>query len=257
MLISTGKCLFMLDLENSSMPKKSNQSDVSFRIHYIDVFRGLLMLMVILGHSIGNTNDPVNRFILSFHMPAFFILSGMCFKPKNYYNICEVLRRKGRGLLWPYLILSFVGVALYWLLLDGTPKGHNVTISQSLIGIVWPDGYVGRIVTNGFWFVYDLIWITLLYVITGRIRRFVRLSMSVALFLFLYYGNLKFYFSFEIMRVCAGFMLFVMGDLFSIFMQKYHIIENYRIAHGRGKTLLVAAICLSMNALVCNIPPPY
>lgn len=31
------------------------------RIPYIDVFRGLLMLLVVLGHSIGNTDDIMNK----------------------------------------------------------------------------------------------------------------------------------------------------------------------------------------------------
>lgn len=48
----------------------------SARIAYIDVLRGMLMFLVVLGHSIGSIENPVNRFILSFHMPAFFIVSG-------------------------------------------------------------------------------------------------------------------------------------------------------------------------------------
>lgn len=64
------------------------------RIPYIDVFRGLLMLLVVLGHSIGNTDEIMNKIILSFHMPAFFMLSGMCFHPKTSdYNSLMLLKK--------------------------------------------------------------------------------------------------------------------------------------------------------------------
>lgn len=216
--------------------KVIEHSQVNSRIHYIDVFRGLLMLMVVLGHSIGNTTDPVNRFILSFHMPAFFLLSGMCFKPKtNDYHISQALKRKSRSLLWPYLTLSLVGVALYWVLLDGTSKGQNITFGQTLVGIVWPDGNAGRIVTKGFWFVYDLIWITVLYVLTRSINKFIRLAVVVAAFLTLYYGNVEFYFSSLIMRVSVGFMFFMFGDLCSIYMRKVKMLVIDDVAFGGGK----------------------
>lgn len=45
------------------------------RILWIDVARGMAILLVILGHCIGNLSDPGNRFILAFHMPIFFFLS--------------------------------------------------------------------------------------------------------------------------------------------------------------------------------------
>lgn len=91
--------------------KVINCSHVNSRMHYIDVFRGLLMLMVVLGHSIGNTTDPVNMFILSFHMPAFFVLSGMCFKPKtNDYDISQALKRKSRSLLCFFAVLVCIGL---------------------------------------------------------------------------------------------------------------------------------------------------
>lgn len=47
----------------------NNKQDVTItkqRIPYIDVFRGLCMLLVVLGHSIGVSENGLNRFILSF-----------------------------------------------------------------------------------------------------------------------------------------------------------------------------------------------
>lgn len=184
------------------------------RIPYIDVFRGLLMLLVVLGHSIGNTDDIMNKVILSFHMPAFFMLSGMCFHPKNSdYNSLMLLKKKSKGLLWPYITFSLISVLLYWLLLAGTSKDKGVTVAQTLIGILWNDGQYGTIVTGGFWFIYDLIWITIIHVLAKNINRNIQIALATISFVSLYLYKADFYFSVEIMRISAGYMFFLLGDL--------------------------------------------
>ena len=42
----------------------------------IDIMKGLLIVLVVLGHS----QAPVHRFIYLFHMAAFFIISGYLWK---------------------------------------------------------------------------------------------------------------------------------------------------------------------------------
>ena len=71
------------------------------RLEYLDAAKGLGILLVILGH-IYAWNPNINRKILvtwiySFHMPLFFIVSGMLIKYKNYCNIKEfIFHRKNR-----------------------------------------------------------------------------------------------------------------------------------------------------------------
>lgn len=45
----------------------------------IDPFRGLGILLVVLGHTAG-LPEEVHRHAYSFHMPAFFFLSGYLFR---------------------------------------------------------------------------------------------------------------------------------------------------------------------------------
>ena len=56
------------------------------RIKWIDSMRGIAMLFVVLGHCAGRLDDPVNRAILSFHMPLFFVISGLCIKETKVLN---------------------------------------------------------------------------------------------------------------------------------------------------------------------------
>lgn len=208
------------DFENLSMQ----------RVSYIDVLRGLLMILVVLGHSIGIVENPINRFILSFHMPAFFILSGMCFKPLTQHDSpLRVLKKKAQGLLWPYFTLSLMGVALYWLLLAGTAKDQNVNVWQSILGIFWNDGSIGKIVTGGFWFVYDLIWITIIHILSRRINPYLKLIVLSTISAVIYTKHIKFYFSEEILRISIGYLFFLLG---TIWMQKKNVKNFLKLKWG-------------------------
>ena len=55
------------------MPKKST------RILWMDVFRGLLILSVVIGHTTGK----FNAYIYQFHMGAFFLASGFTTKQES------------------------------------------------------------------------------------------------------------------------------------------------------------------------------
>lgn len=51
------------------------------RVEYIDVARGIAMLLVILGHCHQTVDCTLNRFILSFHMPLFFFYLAYLLRP--------------------------------------------------------------------------------------------------------------------------------------------------------------------------------
>ena len=84
---------------------------------WIDVARGIAILLVVLGHSIGVLEDPLNRFILSFHMPLFFFISGLTAKSqgreyfKTFYN-------KARGILIPQVTLAMIWI-IFGVLIEG------------------------------------------------------------------------------------------------------------------------------------------
>lgn len=49
--------------------------EMNKRIHWIDVSRGIAMVLVVLGH-IGMKNS-FTQWIYSFHMPLFFMITGL------------------------------------------------------------------------------------------------------------------------------------------------------------------------------------
>ena len=95
------------------------------------------MLFVVLGHCYMGLEDPVNRFILSFHMPVFFFLSGMCARASSG-SFGAWAAKKARGLLIPQLTLAAI-VFAYAVL----SQGFSATaIASSLLMWFLPTLYL-------------------------------------------------------------------------------------------------------------------
>jgi fucose 4-O-acetylase-like acetyltransferase len=77
------------------------------RIDYLDAAKGIGMLFVILGHNqIKQTYPIVFQVVYSFHMPFFFLLSGMFFKTD--YGFIELARRRFSSLLKPFIAYTIM-----------------------------------------------------------------------------------------------------------------------------------------------------
>ncbi|MCR5787818.1 MAG: acyltransferase family protein, partial [Bacilli bacterium] len=80
------------------------------RLSYIDVSRGIALFLVVFGHLflIGSNTS---RWIFSFHMPLFFIISGYVTNTEKYKKFKDYFLRKVKLLILPYigfLLLGFV-----------------------------------------------------------------------------------------------------------------------------------------------------
>lgn len=92
------------------MSEKLNESfKVQTRIEWLDIAKGLGVLLVVLGHLWYNCSfSIVNQIIYTFHMPMFFILSGFVFK-KGSSNFGSFLMAKIKRLLLPTFIFFVLG----------------------------------------------------------------------------------------------------------------------------------------------------
>lgn len=95
------------------MSENLNQSlKAQTRIEWLDVAKGLGVLLVVLGHLWYNCSFPiVNQIIYTFHMPMFFVLSGFVFK-KGDSGFGSFVSSKSKRLLLPTLIFFVLGVGL-------------------------------------------------------------------------------------------------------------------------------------------------
>lgn len=78
---------------------------MKLREHYIDVAKGVAMLLVIIGH-ITIIPSWLYAWINSFHMPLFFFLSGMVYNPYKYDKFKDFFKAKFKGLMSNNYILG-------------------------------------------------------------------------------------------------------------------------------------------------------
>lgn len=79
------------------------------RIEWIDMAKGYGMFLVILGHCF-NKDTLIHNWVFSFHMPMFFLLSGLVFRYEKYQSLMELLKDKSKTLLIPYFYFSAAGL---------------------------------------------------------------------------------------------------------------------------------------------------
>lgn len=137
------------------------------RIDWIDFAKGYILLAVCLDHA------EIPCYITSFHMAAFFFISGLLFNPEHESSLIKYVQKKYKSLLKPYFLLSFVFLLLYPSLYDPSiayvPSGILNNILHSFndkylrtvivkIYIFSIDIFMGESSpnTNPLWFVYTL-----------------------------------------------------------------------------------------------------
>lgn len=77
------------------------------RIVWIDVYKALCIILVVVGHATGRFNP----YIYQFHMAAFFFISGYTSHPERK-NLEQIVIDKARALLLPWFTMT-VGIVLY------------------------------------------------------------------------------------------------------------------------------------------------
>lgn len=81
------------------------------RIDYLDTAKGILILLMLYGHVF--LDGAFRQFLYTFHMPAFFIISGMllCLS-ESWINLplIQILKNKTYRLIIPFLFFECIGV---------------------------------------------------------------------------------------------------------------------------------------------------
>lgn len=106
------------------------------RLTYIDTTRAILITLVVLGHVLNYANPQYNiipytlaqEFINAFHMPAFFLLSGLLTDGEKWRSrpIGAYFVHKARTLLIPYLFFECLALLYKHFVL------HSVSFAEGL-----------------------------------------------------------------------------------------------------------------------------
>ena len=99
------------------MGESINSRDLNFklkRVQWIDFAKGIAIFLVVLGHAVEATfvgnpdSNIVHIAIYSFHMPFFFMLSGMLFSEVKYSSWKRFVSKKFLTLIVPSYIFAII-----------------------------------------------------------------------------------------------------------------------------------------------------
>ncbi len=106
------------------------------RIDWVDAAKGLGILLVILGHTYSIPHW-IYCLIYGFHMPLFFLLSGLTYRCDPDISLSSYVRKLAKAYLLPYITLSLINLVLQslWLLYLGQLDLH--IIGKYLMGTLY------------------------------------------------------------------------------------------------------------------------
>ena len=163
------------------------------RFAYIDIAKALGILMVVFAHI--NVEGGIYRTFYAFHIPLFFLLSGMTFRHEGI-SFKSFLGKKAKRLLLPYLAYSLITFVWYACVEVNMPE-FNLTKTQSISGsfleIFLARGSVDYIQHNpALWFIPCLFVAEVIYYLLCRCKKGVKLAGVIVLGAFGYICTLGF-----------------------------------------------------------------
>lgn len=177
----------------------------SERINYLDSAKGIGIILVCLGHSITNASAAIDsdhrillQFISQFHMPLFFMLSGMVFSERYITNPMKSSLKKFKAYYIPFVVYNMTFVVLHNVMYKGymfTDKYDGKTFLKKTF-----DVFTMHIqeICGAMWFLRCLLTIVLLFIwirfvacklFGGRYRECITACVVIGLFLFSFWDK--------------------------------------------------------------------
>lgn len=139
------------------------------RVYWVDILRGLAMFLVVYGHT--SKSEEIKHIIYSFHMPLFFIISGMSNVFQKNLPLKDFLKKKIKTLIIPYFLLNLALLPLsYYNGSIGAIK--QFTILEFLLGILYSNNlgcYDSP--SNATWFITTLFLVEILFYFLKKVLK--------------------------------------------------------------------------------------
>ncbi len=232
------------------------------KLHYLDIARGIGIIVVILAH-VDTGDNPVCSWIGSFCMSIFFVVSGALlfyldgWRKESFWSI--VVKRL-KGVLYPYFTFSALVIAFYAFLRIVFRQGSFSNILEIAKSTVRLEGY------DALWFMPTLFFAELIFLLymrfvpekkTGRSKDileylgfFVTLALSLILYAILHYGIIEEYADgwFGVVKITRVLMsaVFIYAGYF------YFKFKDKLIACNRKVVSAVMIAILLLDPIVCQ-----
>lgn len=150
------------------------------RVDWIDALKGFGILLVIIGHT--DCPDGLESWIYSFHMPLFFMLSGIMEKAKDY-SWKEWFIKKAKSLLWPYFLFGIVEIVFYIISEAAVHELVGKKLLKKIAAILYSNYIFDHNYTGVIWFLSCLFVTELLFFVIHKYikNRLGRIIVTVSL----------------------------------------------------------------------------
>ena len=157
------------------------ERDITF-----DIMKGIGILLVIVCHFVGWNHPYLSQFILSFHMPLFFLVAG--YFSKSYIDRSSSkrsVRNYFMRLIPPMAVTQLMIVAWAVLMAVVKHEGWNPPICEAL-SLLWADVFGpmtpwGTLSLGVIWFLLALFWAKTLLIPLSRLKKWaIPVSLAVA-----------------------------------------------------------------------------
>ena len=147
----------------------------SERTEYIDISKGIGIILMVMGHSL-NMNSKLRTFIYLFHMPLFFLISGYVIKKDNFYNIKQFVLKKLKSLYLPFLKYTIIFVILHNIFIyfniyenyGNTARYDIIDFARSILDCFLFRRH-GEPLLGTFWFLKTLFLAEVMFILIGNL----------------------------------------------------------------------------------------
>lgn len=206
----------------------------------IDLARGIGILLVVLGHS--NISSITHKFIYSFHMPLFFMISGYLYDEEKYKdNTLNFVKKKFNSYIVPYFYLCFINLFLVSIELI---KNNNLKkIFKHLIGIIYSRGTTEWLPNcSPLWFLTCIFCTEIIfYLINKKNNKWIYLLFCMVLG-YLIYLNLTIKLFWNIDTALISIVYIFVGNL----IKKYKILEKIKC------TMIIVLLSIGIIFILLN-----
>lgn len=205
----------------------------AFRFNYIDFARVMGLFLMIVGHQ-ELLSSSCTAVIYSFHMPLFFIISGMFHKSRS---MAITWRKVYKTLLLPFLLIAFSWCIVYLFLL-GRKNMVDINYFYYVLGtFISPGKPLGNLTTYCvyIWFLLALAEIKVITALFSKKRSLILLA-ACSVVTFLIYQRVQLGGVFSIDSALLALPFYVIGFL----IKDYVLTPTY----SYKKSLVVLLSCM-------------
>lgn len=225
------------------------------RIRWIDVAKAITILFVVFGHTA--LGDELRKIVYSFHVAAFFFLSGMLCKAED---MGRQIKKDIVRIMIPYYIFGVLSVIIFAVLGNFAAGKLNIAADASFGGnllellIACPKG--NRMKFNmPLWFlpclfVTKLIYYRLYKLCKGKAGLVLLSGLGIAAAGFLYTRFVGISLPFNLNVALKMVLFFAAGRSFFLSLPKFE-----RFCAGKGKPLLLGIAMLFATFLIARVSP--